>query len=123
MRPYNGDVRPSRQTSRRSAGFRQASLTDRRGAVLAYADRVAVGANTLGLTGVTFAPAVLERLLVGRIPHVIVASGGRPRVELRQLRLSYQAGERRLPEGGWISDAAVGTFRSMLRLTPRRPQS
>lgn len=106
--------------ARRVVGFRQASLTDRRGAVLAYADRVAVGACTLGLTGVTFAPSVLERLRVGRIPRIIVASGGRPRVELRQLRLSYQAGERRLPEGGWISDAAVGTFRSMLRFTPRR---
>ncbi|MDQ7843647.1 MAG: hypothetical protein QN141_13070 [Armatimonadota bacterium] len=89
------------------------------GRVLAYADRLAVypvpsGGGAVGLGGVAFAPGVLE--LLGRKGiAAVVMSRGAVRLRLDGLRLSFHAGEARIPEGGWVCDAAVGTYRTLVR--------
>lgn len=102
----------------RPRGYRSAVITDARGRTLLYADRCAIhpapsGGGAVGLGGVTFAPGVLERL-TRRLPRARVVSRGTPCVELFGLRVAFHAGARRLPEGGWSCDAAVGTCRRVL---------
>lgn len=110
----------------RPRGYRNAVITDVRGRTLLYADRCAVhpapsGGGAVGLGGVTFAPGVLERL-ARRLPRARVVSHGTPRVDLLGFHLAFHAGAQRLPEGGWSSEAAVGTCREVVpaRERPRR---
>jgi len=109
---------------KRSIGFRSATLVDASGRIAAYADRLAIGSYTIGLSSVTFAPLALSKLLGGRMPQVTVLEAGRPRLRLTGLNLSLPSGERRLPDGGWACDAAIGTFQRVTvmrnRRTPRR---
>ena len=76
--------------------------------MLAYADKLAVHGATIGLTSATFAPKSLVRLAAGR-EQVTVTSAGRPVLVLKRLRLSMHTGEEG-PDGGWVCEAAVGTF-------------
>ncbi|MBI2123108.1 MAG: hypothetical protein HYT96_03000 [Armatimonadetes bacterium] len=84
------------------------TLLDLRGRVLAYAHTLSVHGSTVGVTGATFAPSSLNRLATGRA-RVTAISAGRPVLVLRGLRLRMHAGVE-LPEGGWVCEAAVGTF-------------
>lgn len=103
-----------------SIGFRGATLVDARGRIAAYADRLAIGSCTIGLSSVTFAPFALSKLLGGRMPQVTVLEAGRPRLRLTGLNLSLPSGERRLPDGGWACDGAIGTFRRVTVVRHRR---
>src|SRR3989442_2868868 len=70
-----------KQQTRRSTGvigFRNATLVDPRGRIVAYADRFAIGASAIGLSSATFAPSMLPRLLGGRMPPVTVLQAGGP---------------------------------------------
>lgn len=105
-------------------GYRNAVLTDPQGRILAYVERLALhpsasGGGSVGLGGATFAPAVLERLGRGKIPRVVVRSRGVRRVELHGLRLSFHTGESPMPEGGWCCEAAVGTYKRLVRVQRR----
>ncbi|OLD36503.1 MAG: hypothetical protein AUI83_26040 [Armatimonadetes bacterium 13_1_40CM_3_65_7] len=88
-------------------GFRNATLVDSRGRIVAYADRLAIGASAIGMSSATFAPSMLPRLLRGRMPPVTVLEAGRPRLRLNGLQVV-------LP-----SDAAVGTFQRSAWLSVR----
>ncbi len=90
-----------------TAGYRDVTLLDRRGRVLAYADTLAVHGATIGLTRATFAPKSLIRLAAGRT-QVTVTSAGRPVLVLKGLRLIMHTGEEG-PDGSWVCEAAVGT--------------
>ena len=101
------------------SGYHNAVLTDTSGRILAYVDRLAIhpspsGGGAVGLGGIAFAPGALERL-GGRGIHARVVSRGVRRLDLIGLRLSFHAGEQRAPEGGWHCEAAVGTFRRLVR--------
>src|SRR5439155_842453 len=78
------------QRTRRSTGvigFRNATLVDSRGRIVAYADRLAIGASAIGMSSATFAPSMLPRLLRGRMPPVTVLEAGRPRLRLNGLQV------------------------------------
>jgi len=110
------------QQTRRSTGvigFRNATLVDPRGRIVAYADRLAIGASAIGMSSATFAPSMLPRLLRGRMPPVTVLEAGRPRLRLNGLQVVLPSGERRLSGGGWACDAAVGTFQRSAWLSVR----
>jgi hypothetical protein len=64
------------------------------------------------LSGVAFAPGVLERLSRG-LPTVHVRSSSRLRLVLQGLRISFHAGEQLQPEGGWHVQAAIGTYQRL----------
>src|SRR5207247_4962729 len=99
------------QQTRRSTGvigFRNATLVDPRGRIVAYADRLAIGASAIGMSSATFAPSMLPRLLRGRMPPVTVLETGRPRLRLNRLQVVLRSGQRRLSGGGWSGDAGVG---------------
>lgn|GEM_PF-1802444 len=106
--------------TRRSAfGYHNATLIDNSGRIIAYVERLAIhpvpsGGGAVGLGGITFAPGALERL-GGRAIVVVVRSRGTVRLRLDGLRLSFHAGESRIPEGGWHCEAAVGTYRRLVR--------
>jgi len=100
-------------------GFRNATLVDSRGRIVAYADRLAIGASAIGMSSATFAPSMLPRLLRGRMPPVTVLEAGRPRLRLNGLQVVLPSGERRLSGGGWACDAAVGTFQRSAWLSVR----
>src|SRR2546428_10359928 len=95
---------------KRSIGFRSATLVDASGRIAAYADRLAIGSYTIGLSSVTFAPLALSKLLGGRMPQVTVLEAGRPRLRLTGLYLSLPYGERRLPDRRWAFHGANGAF-------------
>ncbi len=104
------------QHARRLLAFRHVTLVGSRGAVLAYADKAAVGPRTVGLSRVTFGRSVLARLMARPAPAVTLLAEGRPRLRLRGLRLSFPSGEQRLPDGGWVCDAVIGTVAGVERL-------
>lgn len=103
---------PKQETRRR--GYRDVTLLDRRGHVLAYVDTLAVHQHTVGLTRATFGPKSISRLSTGRA-QVTVLSRGRAVLVLKGLRLGLHTGGDILPEGGWICEAAVGIFVSAER--------
>jgi hypothetical protein len=92
------------------------TLVGARGVVLAYADKAAVGPHTIGLSRVTFGRSVLRRLMARPASSVTLLAGGRPRLRLRGLRLACPSGEQRLPDGGWVCDAVIGTVAAVHRL-------
>ncbi len=103
--------------------YRQVTITDSRGQVLAYADQVTVqttrrGDGTLGLLGVTFAPGVVDRLAFS-VQHLVIASQGVPRLRLGSVRLSLDSGEEPVPSGECVCSAAIGTFRSAAPIRDR----
>src|SRR2546422_6559015 len=71
-----------------SIGFRGATLVDARGRIAAYADRLAIGSCTIGLSSVTFAPFALSKLLGGRQPQGTVLETGGPRLPPTRFDLS-----------------------------------
>src|SRR3989441_13299517 len=83
-----------------SIGFRGATLVDARGRIAAYADRLAIGSCTIGLSSVTFAPFALSKLLGGGLAQGTGLGTGRPRLPLTPLTLSLPSRGRRLPHGG-----------------------
>src|SRR2546428_1929442 len=91
-------------------GFRGATLVDARGRIAAYADRLAIGSCTIGLSSVTFAPFALSKLLGGGMPPVPVLEAGRPPVRPTRVNLSLPPRERRLPDGGLGRGAAARAF-------------
>src|SRR2546428_12933932 len=82
-------------------GFRGATLVDARGRIAAYADRLAIGSCTIGLSSVTFAPFALSKLLGGRMPQVTVLEAGRPPPPAARVKLSLPSRGRRLSDRGW----------------------
>jgi len=96
------------------AGYRQVTLLDQRGRVLAYADSLALSHRTVGLTRASFSPAGIVRLSSGR-ERVTVISGGRVVRVLTGLRLTIQTGGKRSRDGTWTCEAAIGTISSERR--------
>ncbi|HET6781232.1 MAG TPA: hypothetical protein VFH67_03960 [bacterium] len=93
----------------RNAGYRQVTLLDRRGRVLAYADSLAVSDRTVGLARASFSPTGIVRLSMGR-ERVTVTSGGRVVRVLNGFRLTIHTGGQRSGDGSWTCEAAIGTI-------------
>lgn len=110
--------------SPRRIAYRQVTITDSRGKVLVYAEKLAIdatrrGDGTLGLHGITFAPGVVGRLVSSPVSDIVVASQGIPRLRLGGFRLSLGSGEEPLSTGECAYAAAIGAFRSAVPI-PRR---
>jgi len=106
-------------------GYRQVTITNSRGQVLAYAENITVqtarrGAGTLGLLNVTFAPGVIDRLARSCVRDLVIASQGIPRLGLRLVCLSIDSGEAPVSSGECACNAAIGTFRFAARLRDRQ---
>ncbi len=113
--------------SPRRIAYRQVTITDSRGKVLAYAEKLAIdaarrGDGTLGLHGITFAPGVVDRLVSSQASDIVVASQGIPRLRLGGVRLLLGSGEEPLSTGECAYTAAIGAFRSAVPI-PRRPRT
>ncbi|MDQ7820287.1 MAG: hypothetical protein QN173_05070 [Armatimonadota bacterium] len=106
----------SPQRNRRPLAFRHVTLVGPRGLILAYADKAVVGPRTIGFTRATFGRSVLPRLMARAAPSVTLLAGGRPRLRLRGLRLTFPSGDQRLPDGGWVCDAVIGTVNAVERM-------
>ncbi len=77
----------------RIAAFRDVTLTNARRKVLGYAEQVAIrsaprSTGTIGLVGVTFAPAAARYVFSRQIPVVTIDTIGRSRLQLRGIRFS-----------------------------------
>jgi len=92
-----------------NAGYRQVTLLDRRGRVLAYADSLAVSDRTIGFMRASFSPMGIDRLSAGR-ERVTVISGGRVVRVLHGLRITIHTGGKRSRDGTWTCEAAIGTI-------------
>ncbi len=108
----------------RRTGYRQVTITDFRGKVLAYAEKLAIdatrrGDGTLGLHGITFAPGVVDRLVSSPGSDVVVASQGIPRLRLGGISLALGSGEESLSTGECAYTAAIGAFRSAVPIPKR----
>jgi len=104
------------RTGRRPTGFRGVTLVGARGRILAYADKVAVESWTIGLSRVTFGPAVLPTPVGVRIREATLLDHARPRLRLFGLSLTLPDGAQRASGGGWACDAAIGTFQRLIVL-------